>query len=77
MQFFFVLFFVKAPNRKIQKLMEKDNKKIRDQAKKKRNETVRVLKCINYCFWSVRLFYCYIAGVSKVCTKKRQESDCL
>ncbi|XP_019861918.1 PREDICTED: dnaJ homolog subfamily C member 21-like [Amphimedon queenslandica] len=32
-----------AANRKVEKLMEKDNKKIRDAAKKKRNETVRQL----------------------------------
>uniref|UniRef100_T1IJ97 DnaJ homolog subfamily C member 21 n=1 Tax=Strigamia maritima TaxID=126957 RepID=T1IJ97_STRMM len=32
-----------APSRRVMKLMEKDNKKIRDQAKKKRNEEVRAL----------------------------------
>lgn len=32
-----------APNRKVQRLMEKDNKKIRDNAKKERNEEVRAL----------------------------------
>ena len=31
-----------APNRKVQRLMEKENKKERSAAKKKRNETVRV-----------------------------------
>ncbi|XP_078378890.1 dnaJ homolog subfamily C member 21-like [Oculina patagonica] len=32
-----------APNRRVQRLMEKDNKKIRDAAKKERNEEVRAL----------------------------------
>ncbi|XP_068732512.1 dnaJ homolog subfamily C member 21-like [Montipora capricornis] len=32
-----------APNRRVQRLMEKDNKKIRDGAKKERNEEVRAL----------------------------------
>lgn len=32
-----------APNRRVQRLMEKDNKKIRDNAKKERNEEVRAL----------------------------------
>lgn len=32
-----------APNRKIVRLMEKDNKKVRDEAKKDRNEEVRAL----------------------------------
>lgn len=31
-----------APNRRVQRMMEKDNKKMRDAAKKKRNEAVRV-----------------------------------
>ena len=31
-----------APNRRVQRLMEKENKKLRETAKKKRNETVRV-----------------------------------
>ena len=31
-----------APNRRVQRMMEKDNKKMRDAAKKKRNEVVRV-----------------------------------
>ena len=31
-----------APNRRVQRLMEKENKKLRDTAKKERNETVRV-----------------------------------
>ena len=35
-----------AVNRKVEKLMEKDNKKIRDVAKKKRNEAVRVIRII-------------------------------
>ncbi len=33
---------VQAPNRRVQRLMEKENKKLRDAAKKKRNEAVRV-----------------------------------
>lgn len=32
-----------APNRRVSRLMEKENKKLRDQAKKKRNEEVRAL----------------------------------
>lgn len=32
-----------APNRRVQRLMEKDNKKIRDAAKRERNEEVRAL----------------------------------
>lgn len=32
-----------APNRRVQRLMEKDNKKVRDAAKKERNEEVRAL----------------------------------
>ncbi|KAG1678338.1 DnaJ subfamily C member 21 [Nymphon striatum] len=32
-----------APNRRVSRLMEKDNKKLRDQARKKRNEEVRTL----------------------------------
>jgi DnaJ family protein A protein 5 len=32
-----------APNRKVAKLMEKDNKNVRDEAKKQRNEEVRAL----------------------------------
>lgn len=32
-----------APNRRVQRLMEKDNKKLRDAAKKERNEEVRAL----------------------------------
>ncbi|XP_054273459.1 dnaJ homolog subfamily C member 21 [Macrosteles quadrilineatus] len=32
-----------APNRKVARLMEKDNKKVRDEAKKQRNEEVRAL----------------------------------
>lgn len=32
-----------APNRRVQRLMEKENKKLRDTAKKERNETVRRL----------------------------------
>ncbi|CAM1325383.1 DNAJC21 (predicted), partial [Pycnogonum litorale] len=32
-----------APNRRVVRLMEKENKKLRDQAKKKRNEEVRTL----------------------------------
>ena len=32
-----------APNRRVQRLMEKDNKKIRDAAKKERNDEVRAL----------------------------------
>jgi len=31
-----------APNRRVQRAMEKENKKLRDAAKKKRNEVVRV-----------------------------------
>ena len=31
-----------APNRRVQRAMEKENKKLRDAAKKKQNETVRV-----------------------------------
>ncbi len=31
-----------APNRRVQRLMEKENKKLREAAKKKTNETVRV-----------------------------------
>lgn len=31
-----------APNRRVQRLMEKENKKLRDAAKKQRNETVKV-----------------------------------
>ena len=31
-----------APNRRVQRLMEKENKKLRSAARKKRNETVRV-----------------------------------
>ena len=34
-----------APNRRIQRLMEKENRKLRETAKKKTNETVRVWKC--------------------------------
>jgi DnaJ family protein A protein 5 len=40
-----------APNRKVQRLLEKDNKKLRDAAKKQRNEVVRVsqhLFCMFY-----------------------------
>ena len=33
---------LQAPNRRVQRLMEKENKKLRSAAKKKRNETVRV-----------------------------------
>ncbi len=32
-----------APNRRIARIIEKENKKIRDSAKKKRNEEIRVL----------------------------------
>ena len=32
-----------APNRQIRRLMEQDNKKLRDKAKKERNEEIRVL----------------------------------
>ena len=31
-----------APNRRVQRAMEKENKKIRETAKRERNETVRV-----------------------------------
>ena len=31
-----------APNRRVQRAMEKENKKLRDAAKKKQNEVVRV-----------------------------------
>lgn len=31
-----------APNRRVQRLMEKENKKLRDAGRKKRNEVVRV-----------------------------------
>ena len=31
-----------APNRQVRRLMEQDNKKLRDKAKKERNEEVRV-----------------------------------
>lgn len=31
-----------APNRQVRRLMEQDNKKLRDKAKKERNEQVRV-----------------------------------
>jgi len=33
---------LEAPNRRISRLMEKENKKVRDSAKKKRNEEIRV-----------------------------------
>ena len=31
-----------APNRRVQRVMEKENKKLRDAAKKRRNEVIRV-----------------------------------
>ena len=42
---------LQAPNRRVQRLMEKENKKLRSASKKKRNETVRVrmtgLDCVH------------------------------
>lgn len=37
-----VFLSLQAPNRRVVRAMEKENKKVRDAAKKKRNETVKV-----------------------------------
>ena len=47
-----------APNRRVQRAMEKENKKIREAAKRERNETVRV---------SQLSLYCLIVGFNKFC----------
>jgi len=49
-----------APNRQIRRLMEQDNKKLRDKAKRERNEEVRVGFIHDYFIAIYYLFYlCY------------------
>ena len=59
-----------APNRRVQRAMEKENKKKRDAAKKKYNETVRVShnnSCMTLC-----KVCCYLSGVGGICEEERQ-----
>ena len=46
--------------------MEKENKKLRDAERKKRNETVRVRVCLFVCLFVCLLLYLHFSGILRL-----------
>ena len=61
-----------APNRRVQRAMEKENKKIREAAKRERNETVRVSQ-LSYIVRLFSITFLFVA-TGGICEEERQEN---